>query len=209
MAGPAHARGLPVVGENSGDETSLAGALNVDLFGFREDRGELAFARELQETRVFAFGRHHVLAERRLRDIRAAQAAPVLPLGEIDSVIDSVARLQSEKRALGVEGPLLVCAGALIPRKGQSVAIKALVLVPGATLALVGDGPDRAALERLARRLDRAHRQLREFVLGARLPPQEGSEKRAQESERNAHDAGVLERKDRVRLLRILFNLSF
>ena len=56
------------------------------------------------------------------------------------------------KAALGVEGPLLVCAGALIPRKGQSVAIKALVLVPGATLALVGDGPDRAALERLARR---------------------------------------------------------
>ena len=56
------------------------------------------------------------------------------------------------KKALGVTGPLLVCAGALIPRKGQAFAIEALALVPGATLMLVGDGPDRAELERLARR---------------------------------------------------------
>lgn len=56
------------------------------------------------------------------------------------------------KRALGVAGPLLVCAGALIARKGQGFAIEALARLPGATLMLVGDGPDRAALERLARR---------------------------------------------------------
>ncbi|HYI47812.1 MAG TPA: glycosyltransferase [Allosphingosinicella sp.] len=55
------------------------------------------------------------------------------------------------KAALGVEGPLLVCAGALLARKGQDLAIAALGQLPGATLILVGDGPDRARLEGLAK----------------------------------------------------------
>jgi glycosyltransferase involved in cell wall biosynthesis len=58
------------------------------------------------------------------------------------------------KAALGVEGPLLVAAGALLERKGQDLAIAALKLLPGATLILVGDGPDRARLEGLARGAD-------------------------------------------------------
>ncbi|MBO9602616.1 MAG: glycosyltransferase [Novosphingobium sp.] len=45
---------------------------------------------------------------------------------------------------------LLACVGALIPRKGQAFAIRALARLPDAELALVGDGPDRAALKRLA-----------------------------------------------------------
>ncbi|HEX8525555.1 glycosyltransferase, partial [Allosphingosinicella sp.] len=56
------------------------------------------------------------------------------------------------KRALGVEGPLIVTAGALIPRKGQEQAIAALALLPGATLILVGDGPDRDGLRAQARK---------------------------------------------------------
>ena len=55
------------------------------------------------------------------------------------------------KAAIGVEGPLLVSAGALIPLKGQRLVVEALRELPGATLILVGDGPERAALERLAR----------------------------------------------------------
>ena len=54
------------------------------------------------------------------------------------------------KRALGVEGPLIVTAGALIERKGQALAIAALERMAGATLILVGDGPDRRRLERQA-----------------------------------------------------------
>lgn len=54
------------------------------------------------------------------------------------------------KAALGVAGPLLVTAGALLARKGQDLAIEALKAVPGATLILVGGGPDRARLEGLA-----------------------------------------------------------
>jgi teichuronic acid biosynthesis glycosyltransferase TuaC len=59
------------------------------------------------------------------------------------------------KRALGVAGPLIVCAGALLEKKGQRLAIAALDRVPGATLLLVGDGADRPALEALAARSGR------------------------------------------------------
>jgi glycosyltransferase involved in cell wall biosynthesis len=57
------------------------------------------------------------------------------------------------KAALGVDGPLLVSAGALIPLKGQRLVIEALHALPGATLILVGDGPERARLEAFAKPL--------------------------------------------------------
>ena len=47
--------------------------------------------------------------------------------------------------------PLLATVGALIPRKGQQFVIRALARLPDAHLMLVGDGPDRATLEALAR----------------------------------------------------------
>jgi glycosyltransferase involved in cell wall biosynthesis len=57
------------------------------------------------------------------------------------------------KAALGVDGPLLVTAGGLLERKGQALAIEALKTLPGVTLILVGDGPDRPRLESLAQGL--------------------------------------------------------
>lgn len=51
--------------------------------------------------------------------------------------------------------PVVVCVSRLVPRKGQDVLIRALPLiqrrVPGAALLLVGGGPYRSTLERLAR----------------------------------------------------------
>jgi phosphatidylinositol alpha-1,6-mannosyltransferase len=53
--------------------------------------------------------------------------------------------------------PVVVCVSRMVPRKGQDTLIHAwpLVLanVPGATLLLVGDGPYRDRLERMARHL--------------------------------------------------------
>ena len=49
------------------------------------------------------------------------------------------------------ESPLLIIVGHLIPRKGQEIALAALAQIPEATLLLVGDGPDRARLERSVR----------------------------------------------------------
>lgn len=62
------------------------------------------------------------------------------------------------KAALGIDGPLIATVGALIERKGQRLAIEALARLRDATLLLVGDGPDRSALERHARRLGVAPR---------------------------------------------------
>lgn len=54
------------------------------------------------------------------------------------------------KSALGVDGPLLISIGHLNGRKGQDIAIEALKRVPGATLLLAGDGPERPKLEQQA-----------------------------------------------------------
>lgn len=51
---------------------------------------------------------------------------------------------------LPLGAPLLASVGALIPRKGQALVIRALSEVPGARLLLVGKGNDKADLEGLA-----------------------------------------------------------
>ncbi|WP_326598105.1 glycosyltransferase [Streptomyces sp. NBC_01803] len=74
-------------------------------------------------------------------------------------VADGVARRQARAalatvHALPQRAPLVVCAGRLCPQKGQDVLLRAwpsvAARVPGARLALVGDGPDRAALRSAA-----------------------------------------------------------
>ncbi|MEL7190500.1 MAG: glycosyltransferase [Pseudomonadota bacterium] len=56
--------------------------------------------------------------------------------------------------------PLLVCVGALIPRKGQAIALDALAQLAEARLVLVGKGEDREALEAQAQTLGIADRVL-------------------------------------------------
>lgn len=56
--------------------------------------------------------------------------------------------------------PLFVVPGALIPIKGQALALGALAQIPGAHLALAGKGPDESALRDTAHQLgieDRTH----------------------------------------------------
>lgn len=68
----------------------------------------------------------------------------------IDRSLFRPGRRAEARRKLGIEGPLLVQVGALIERKGQRLAIEALTLLPEARLLLIGEGADRASLERLA-----------------------------------------------------------
>jgi teichuronic acid biosynthesis glycosyltransferase TuaC len=56
---------------------------------------------------------------------------------------------EAARRRLGVEGKLIVTPGNLVPLKGQRLAIEALAEVPGATLLIAGEGPERKALEAL------------------------------------------------------------
>ena len=52
------------------------------------------------------------------------------------------------KAALGIAGPLLVSVGTLSVRKGHDLAIAAMAELPGVTLLIAGQGPDRALLQR-------------------------------------------------------------
>jgi len=62
------------------------------------------------------------------------------------------------KARLGVSGPLLLAVGNLIPEKGHRLAVEALARLDGATLIVVGNGPERAALLARARKLGVAER---------------------------------------------------
>ncbi|MBP6030379.1 MAG: glycosyltransferase family 4 protein [Sphingobium sp.] len=57
-----------------------------------------------------------------------------------------------------LEGPVVLCVGNLITRKGQDLLIRALSHLPGVTLLLAGHGPDRPAYEKLATELGVAER---------------------------------------------------
>ena len=70
------------------------------------------------------------------------------------------------KAALGIEGPLILSVGYLIERKGQTLVIDALRELPGATLLLAGQGPDKA---RLQAQIDAAGLQDRCRLIGPQL----------------------------------------
>lgn len=59
----------------------------------------------------------------------------------------SIADRDAAKLELGITGPLLLCVGNLVPLKRQHLAIEALRHLPNASLLIVGDGPERGALE--------------------------------------------------------------
>jgi teichuronic acid biosynthesis glycosyltransferase TuaC len=62
------------------------------------------------------------------------------------------------RRALGLTGPLVLSVGNLVPEKGHDLAIRALALLPVVRLAIIGTGPQRAALAQLAATLGVADR---------------------------------------------------
>ena len=62
------------------------------------------------------------------------------------------------KARFHLDGPVVLCVGNLITRKGQDLLIRALAELPGVTLLLAGHGPDRAAYQRLADELGVAER---------------------------------------------------
>jgi glycosyltransferase involved in cell wall biosynthesis len=54
---------------------------------------------------------------------------------------------EAARAALGVTGHLLVSVGALIPRKGHHRSIDAMRRLPGCTLLIAGEGPERGRLQ--------------------------------------------------------------
>ena len=64
--------------------------------------------------------------------------------------LDRFRPMPEAKVQLGVSGPLVVTAGALIPRKRPELVLQVARQVPEATFLFVGDGPQRITLEQAA-----------------------------------------------------------
>ena len=62
------------------------------------------------------------------------------------------------RAALGLTGPTLISVGLLIERKGHHRVIEAMPLLPGFTLLIVGEGPERTRLAAMINRLGLADR---------------------------------------------------
>jgi teichuronic acid biosynthesis glycosyltransferase TuaC len=60
---------------------------------------------------------------------------------------------EADRKAAGFDGFTILSVGHLIPRKGHDLAIRAISHVPDIDLVIIGDGPDRLALEAQADRL--------------------------------------------------------
>lgn len=87
-----------------------------------------------------------------LRDDMAALGMPRERISCIITGVDlsrfaPVDRLTA-KAALGIDGPLVLSVGALIPIKGHEIVIEAVAALPGVTLWIAGEGPHRAVLAR-------------------------------------------------------------
>lgn len=70
---------------------------------------------------------------------------------------DPVARAEVRRQFGLGQAPVIVCVSRMVARKGQDTLVRAMpairAAVPDAQLLLVGDGPHRSTVERLARRL--------------------------------------------------------
>jgi glycosyltransferase involved in cell wall biosynthesis len=76
-----------------------------------------------------------------------------LPAEKVEVVhygLDELPRAWEENPPLELRDPLLLAVCRLAPQKGLETAVRALRSLPGATLLVLGEGPDRAALEALA-----------------------------------------------------------
>lgn len=62
------------------------------------------------------------------------------------------------KAALGISGPLVLSVGALIPLKGHDILLHAIHALPGVSLCIAGEGPERNALRAQIDRLGLADR---------------------------------------------------
>jgi glycosyltransferase involved in cell wall biosynthesis len=110
-------------------------------------------------------------ASEALGDVMAANGIPRERIKAhypgVDRSMFRVRDQAAEKAKLGVSGPLIATVAALISGKGQRDAIHAARLLPGVTLLIAGEGPDRGALRSL---IEAEGLQGRVKLLGSRSP---------------------------------------
>ena len=143
---------LKLTADEAYERERRSGRFAGDLDAFQHHRGGLRVAL-LRRTRNRAVhrARHVFTPSAYLRELVVGWGIPAERVSVSPNPAPEVPALppREELRAeFGLEGPTLAFAGRLMAAKALDVALAALALAPAARLVIVGDGPDRAALER-------------------------------------------------------------
>lgn len=84
----------------------------------------------------------------------ALQQHGLSPIATVPNAVGPAPAPADRSELVPDERKLVVAVGRLAEQKNHALAIRGIALVPGATLAIVGDGPLRAGLEQLASELE-------------------------------------------------------
>ena len=142
---------LKLTADEAYERERRAGRFDGDLDAFQSYRGGFRVA-VLRRTRNRAVrrARHVFTPSAYLRELVVGWGLPAGRVSVSPNPAPDVPPMPSrdELRAeLGLEGPTLAFAGRLMAAKALDVALDAMASVPEASLVIVGDGLDRAALE--------------------------------------------------------------
>ena len=143
---------LKLTADEAYERARRGGRFAGDLDAFQHHRGGLR-VRLLRTTRNWAVrrARHVFTPSAYLRELVVGWGIPAERVSVSPNPAPEVPAMppRDELRAeFGLEGPTLAFAGRLMAAKALDVALAAMARVPEAALVIVGDGPDRAALER-------------------------------------------------------------
>jgi glycosyltransferase involved in cell wall biosynthesis len=112
---------------------------------------------QLRMKRLMSRGvdRHVGVGERTSREVEQLIG---LPPGSVLTIHNGVPTETRDSAPRPLRGPVIGSIGRLEPQKGYDVLMRALSAIEGATLVLVGEGSERAALEQLASKVGVAER---------------------------------------------------
>jgi glycosyltransferase involved in cell wall biosynthesis len=145
---------VKLVADEAYERERRSGRFGGTLEEFQRVRGN-ARVRLLRATRNMALrrARHVVVPSAYLRAIAldwGLQAPRVSVVPNPAPVLPTLPDRDDVRAALGIDGPALGTAGRLTAQKALGDTLAALARVPGVELLVLGDGPEREALERRA-----------------------------------------------------------
>ena len=148
---------VKLVADEAYERERRAGRFHGTLADFQRVRGGLR-VRLLRATRTRALrrARRIVVPSAYLRTIALGWGLDPRRVEVVPNPAPELPSLPSRdeaRAALGIRGPALGTAGRLTAQKALGDALAALARVPGVELLVLGDGPERASLERRAAEL--------------------------------------------------------
>lgn len=147
---------LKLVADAAYERARRQGIFTGSLAEFQHARGPRIAALRLARDLALRRASHVVCPSAFLRELALgwgihSEKVSVLP--NASPPLPELRPAEGVRAELGLEGPLLAFAGRINPQKALDVLLDALAQVEGPSLALAGDGPELARLERYAAEL--------------------------------------------------------